>query len=87
LLSVQTALSAAFFDPRFHFFPLELTSFSWAEPAINKMLLALAHQLQVEADDKQPLPLCHRLKKRFMMLGQHSCFTWRLTLYLLAQSF
>jgi hypothetical protein len=31
------------------------------------MLLALAHQFQVEADDKQPLPFRHRLKKHFMM--------------------
>ncbi len=33
----------------------------------TKMLLALAHRLQVEADDEQPLPFRHRLKKCFMM--------------------
>ena len=31
------------------------------------MLLALAHQLQIEDDDLQPLPFRHRLKKRFWM--------------------
>ena len=31
------------------------------------MLLALAHQLQIEDDDLQPLPFRHRLKKRFLI--------------------
>jgi hypothetical protein len=31
------------------------------------MLLALAHQIQAEADDEQPLHFCHRLKKCFRM--------------------
>ncbi len=33
----------------------------------TKMLLALAHQIQVEDDDLQPLPFHHGLKKCFMM--------------------
>jgi hypothetical protein len=31
------------------------------------MLLALAHQFQVEAKDEQPLPFHHQLKKHFIM--------------------
>jgi hypothetical protein len=37
------------------------------QPAINKMLLALAHQLQAEEDDEQPLPFHNHLIKRFRM--------------------
>jgi hypothetical protein len=35
------------------------------------MLLALAHQLQVEENDLQPLPFCNHLKKRFRMRRIH----------------
>jgi hypothetical protein len=64
------------FGPIFsNFFFKELTFSLWAQPAINKMLLALAHQLQEESDDDQPLPFRYRLKKRFRIW--HICWITR----------
>jgi hypothetical protein len=41
------------------------------QSAINKMLLALAHQLQDESDNDQPLPFHYHLKKHFRIRHIH----------------
>jgi hypothetical protein len=56
-----------FFDPRFYFFFKNSCYHLLRQLAINKMLLALAHQLQVEENDEQPLPFRNRLIKCFRM--------------------
>jgi hypothetical protein len=59
------------FDPRFLFSPKNSCSPLRGHSAINQMLLALAHQLQVEENDLQPLPFHYHLKKRFRMRRIH----------------